>query len=222
MNMNSISSQITKKRLLLLLMGFILGFLTLLTVRVIAYEPAAPTHYHANFALYVNGQKDEFKSFTFYEEIQACSAGEGEPKARVHMHDQKNGLIHVHAEGVTWGHFFANLGYGLTDKALVTDDGVFSPTESAKLTFLINGEPVGAVANRLIKSTDRLLINYGSEDTTTLKQRFDAVSTDAAEANTKQDPATCAGSTATKVTFGQRLKYALGIQDNSDGHSHSH
>ena len=67
---------------------------------------AVVTHYHANFALYVNGVRDEFKSPTFYEEISSCTTTHhDDPKSRTHMHGSEFDTIHVHDDGVTWGHF---------------------------------------------------------------------------------------------------------------------
>jgi hypothetical protein len=183
--------------------------LGLIVVRAVAYKPVE-THYHANFALYINGQKDEFKSFTFYEEIQACSDHNADNvKGHAHMHDQNNHLIHIHAAGVTWGDFFANLGYGLTDKAVVTDGGMFASSENNKLTFTLNGQPVSAIANNVIHSEDVLLINYGNDNNQTLQNRYNEITRDAYQANTTKDPATCSGSH--EVTFMERLRHAIGI-----------
>lgn len=200
---------------LLLAAGFVAGFLALGAVRFLSYTQHE-VHYHANFALYVNGQRDPFKSFTFYEEIQACSDHNAENvKAKTHMHDNNSGLIHVHAPGVTWGDFFANLGYGLTDKALVTDNGVYatSADNGNKLSFILNGQQVDSIANKVIHSEDRLLINYGIDDGATLQQRYQSVPSDARKANTTKDPSTCSGEEP--ITVKDRLRAALGLSTES-------
>lgn len=168
-------------------------------------------HYHANFALYINGRQDDFKNFTFYEEVQACSLNDPDNvKTRVHMHEQHAGLIHVHAHGVTWGQFFDNLGYTLGDKVMSTDGGVYvNDQDGNHLSFILNGDPVQAVANRVIKSEDRLLINYGKDNDKVLQERYQSVPSDAHQANTQQDPASCSGSHS--LTFSDRLKQALGF-----------
>jgi hypothetical protein len=172
---------------------FLTGFLASVGLRYATYN-AHEVHHHANFALYVNGVRDEFKSFTFYEEVQACASdAKNNPRGRVHMHNQNKGLVHVHAAGVTWGHFFANLGYGLTDKMIQTDAGIFTANGDKTLTFTLNGQSVSTIANQRINSTDKLLINYGNEDSAVLRERFDAIQSDAAKANGKYDPAACSG-----------------------------
>jgi hypothetical protein len=193
-----------------LLVGFVVGALWLAAVHFITFTSDA-VHYHANFALYVNGQRDEFKSFTFYEEVQACSSSDAtNPKIKVHMHDKNSGLVHVHAAGVTWGQFFENLGYTLGNGVLQTDKGAYvTDQDGNKLSFMLNGDVVTAIANRVIDSEDRLLINYGNDDRATLVKRYETIAKDAKTANSTADPATCSGSA--EPTLSNRLKRAFGI-----------
>lgn len=198
-----------------LLVGFILGIVSLAALRFITFKSDA-VHYHANFALYINGQHDEFKNFSFYEEVQACNTNDKDNvKARVHMHDENNHLIHVHANGVTWSQFFTNLDYALGDNLIKTDKGVYVDGQDGnKLTFMLNGKETGTIADTVIKSEDVLLINYGKDDQSTLQKRYDDIPRDAHQANMEHDPATCSGSH--DLTFVQRLKHAVGI--NETGH----
>ncbi len=192
------------------LAGFIAGLVVFVVVRFITYK-SDDVHYHANFALYINGQRDEFKNFTFYEEIQSCGSDEHDnPKTRAHLHDNNNHVIHVHAPGVTWGHFFANLGYTLDDALIKTDNGVFIDGQDGNhLTFMLNGKPVSAIANETIRSKDALLINYGQDSEATLKQHYDRIPKDADSYNKRNDPSSCSGSK--HLNFGERLKKAIGI-----------
>ncbi len=198
------------KRLLAVVAAGVL-FITLLLIFVIRFVAVKDTHvhYHANFALYINGQRDEFKSFAFYEEEQACREQDPDDVlGRVHMHDQVNHLIHVHAHGVTWSQFFANLGYTLGDKVVATDSGAFvDGSNGDKLTFILNGQPVTTIADKVINSEDVLLINYGNEDSNTINSRYQAIPRDAHAANTDKDPAACGGAAA--PTSSQKLKQAL-------------
>lgn len=203
------TKRIATPLLLATLLGFVIGTFWLMVVRYVTYRPDE-MHYHANFALYINGKRDEFKSLTFYEEVAACSSDQADnPKSRVHMHDGKAGLVHVHAHAVTWGHLFENLRYGLTNRAITTDEGVYVDGQGGKFSFVLNGQPVDTVANRVIKSEDRLLINYGNDDDKVLQQRYNGVSDSAKQANTQEDPAACGGSQS--LTVKDRLWRAVGI-----------
>ena len=199
-----------KKHAILVLAGIIIGVLGLATVRFFTLK-SDEVHYHADFALYINEQRDEFNNFTFYEEVQACEEHDANNvKARVHLHDKKSSLIHVHDNGVTWGQFFANLGYTLGDKAVVTDGGVYvNGISGNKLSFLLNGEPVQTLENRVIRTEDVVLINYGNEEAKTLQNRYDAIPRTARKANTEKDPSTCSGNSG--LTLTDRLKQSLGI-----------
>ncbi len=201
---------VPKSLIIAALAGFVAGCLWLLAVRFFL-AVNTETHYHANFALYIDGQKDEFDNFTFYEEVQSCSGDQlDNPRARAHMHDRINHVVHVHDNAVTWGHFFANLGYGLTNTALKTDNGVFvDGVEGKELRFLVNGEEVQTVANRVIGDQDVLLVNYGSEDSDELVRRYDDILKDADEFNQRTDPSSCSG--GRPLTFGERFRQALGF-----------
>lgn len=190
--------------------GFAAGIIWLIALRFILYSPN-DVHHHANFALYVNGERDPFDSFTFYEEVQSCTDDElNNPLTRVHMHDQISNVVHVHDGAVTWGHFLANLGYGLTDTVLETDEGVFIDGEDDKqLKFILNGEPVNSIANQVIGSEDKLLIDYGEADQQTLYERYDSIEHTAGEYNQKPDPSSCSG--GKNPGFVERLKHAIGI-----------
>lgn len=167
-------------------------------------------HYHANFALYINGTRDEFKSFTFYEEVQTCGVEDADnPKSRVHMHGQVNHVAHVHDHAATWGHFFSNLGYSLGNDVIKTDRGTFLDSQDGKrLRFMLNGQSVDTVANRTINSEDVLHISYGDEGDTVLQQQYQAISRDAHEYNQKTDPSSCSG--GQPLTLTERFKKALG------------
>jgi hypothetical protein len=205
------SLKIAHRDIALTIIAFLLGALWFFGMRFILVDRPA-THYHANFALYINGERDPFESHSFYEEVVACYSKDEKynPRHRVHMHNQISHVVHVHEKGATWGHFFANLGYTLGNNLVATDRGVFTDDADGKqLTFYLNGETVPAVSNRIIESEDVLLIDYGTEDTAVLERYYDAIKQDAAEYNRRTDPGACSGNAAEGL--GERFKRTLGI-----------
>jgi len=202
-----------KRDVLFLIIGVLMAF-----VLRFSLVDAHTVHHHANFALYVNGTRDTFSNFTFFEEVSSCSGTQhSNPKARVHMHKPSNDIIHVHDAGSTWGAFFANLGYSLGNKVLVTDNGVFIDGENSKsLRFILNGKEVQSIANEPINSEDRLLIDYGAESIGVLGGRFETIANNAGEYNLKPDPSSCSG--GTKETIRDRFVRTLGIEQNTDSH----
>ncbi len=193
----------------ILALGFVVGVVVLGALHFFR-DVEHPVHYHANFALYVDGTRDTFKSPTNYEEVQTCGADLDNPRGRVHMHDEDPYTVHVHDAAVTWGALFDNVGYTLGDNVLKTGQGVYvSGTNGKQLTFILNGSPVFDVANRVIKDKDVLLISYGNESNAIQQKHYDAIPRTAAEHDATNDPATCSGSKP--QTTISRLKSALGI-----------
>ncbi|GAC1391787.1 MAG: hypothetical protein NVSMB46_05560 [Candidatus Saccharimonadales bacterium] len=186
----------TVARILYAALIVVLSIGGLLTVRFsILKNPGV--HYHANFAVYIKGQKVAFDGPGYYQEVQVCSArnAEDNPQARVHMHDQNNHLIHIHSHGVTWSQFFTNLGYGMSDTLLSNDKDVYiDGTDGNKLTFMLNGKLLNSIADKVIGDKDVLLVNYGNEDIAVLKDRTKAIPNDAAHADVTHDPSSCSGS----------------------------
>ncbi len=189
-------------------LGFILAFFIVFIARGIFLDDQT-VHYHANFALYVNEKQETFDSSLFYEEVQSCSSeNENDPKTRTHMHNNENHVVHVHDSAVTWGHFFANLGFGLSNNSITTDEGTFVDGQNGKkLTFFLNGQPVQSIANTVINSEDTLLVDYGAGKD--IQSKFDKIPRDAHEHNTKPDPASCSGSDdlSTKDKFLKVIKF---------------
>ena len=189
--------------------GLLAGFLWLVALRFFLVK-VPETHYHANFAVYIDGTREEFKDFTYYEEIAACSSDYADnPKGRTHMHNQVNDVIHVHDKRVTYGNFFQNIGWSVGQGYIVTRDGKVLQSGNGKdVKFIINGQEVSNIMNRVIVSEDRLLVSYG-DATTDFDTQFNTVASTAAEVNGKQDPASCSGlNGAQHASFKERLKRA--------------
>lgn len=201
---------IRKNPVLLLVTGLLLGVVAILGIRIVTYAPER-VHYHANFAVYLNGVREEFKSPRYYQEEVICSLGQNitTPEARAHLHDNDNAVVHVHDHAVTWGQFFNNIGWSVGSDFIQTDSStMYRENDTSKLhIFFDNQDYTGltSIANRVIKDKDRLLISYGNLDDATLTQEAKAVSTTAAAHDASKDPGSCSGSEA--VSFSQRLHH---------------
>lgn len=195
-------------KLFYLLVGILLGALVVLAIRYFTYNPHA-THYHANFAVYIDGQREQFKSPTYYQEVAACNLTDKVlPIQRAHMHDNINDVIHVHDAGVTWNQFFNNIGWSIGLDYIHTQTQLYQNTDTAKVHYILNGKDVTDdinVANTVIGDKDRLLVSYGEESESQLQQQFKTVASTAAKVDSQQDPASCAGSE--KVTASERFKH---------------
>jgi hypothetical protein len=209
-------------RVLFLLLGLVLGVVALAAVRWTVAPPPVPTHYHANWALFVNGQRVDLSGSQYMEEVTACvPVGETIlPTQRTHMHEGNQDVVHVHDDGVTWGHLMANLGFGLGDDFLMLHGGERHVAGGENtLKYVADGRIVLPAYNRVIRSTERLLISYGPESVEdVITTQFPQVASTAAEYNTRPDPAGCQG--AAELTLGQKLRYAFLGPQSSAAHAH--
>ncbi|MEO8104852.1 MAG: hypothetical protein ABI602_00760 [Candidatus Saccharibacteria bacterium] len=190
--------------------GLLLGAGLVLAVRFVSYQPAL-IHYHANFAVYIHGQRETFKGAQYYQEVSMCSSDNGLtiPQQRAHLHDNNNSLIHVHDHAVTWGQFFENLGWYVGPNFIQTADGTTDTADAqSKLHIVINGADytdLTPLTNTVIKDQDRLLVSFGDIDAATLSTEFKTVPSTARQADVTQDPASCSG--AESVSTRQRLHH---------------
>lgn len=177
---------------MLITAGFVIGVLWLAAIRFLVIHPEE-VHFHANFAVYVDGEREKFESFTYYEEVAACTSQyANNPKGRTHMHDRVNDVIHVHDKRVTYADFFNNIDWTIGPDFVRTDDGLVPDTADKKWVFMLNGEEVDRVDNAMIEDQDKLLISYGS-DSTDFKAQYDTIENKAKELDAKQDPSSCKG-----------------------------
>jgi hypothetical protein len=199
-----------KNVLLAAILGVLVGVTALAAFRLAIVPVERPMHHHANFALFVEGQRVDLSADEYMEDVAMCVVGGTVlPTARAHLHNNNPDVAHIHHEGATWGHLLANLGFGLGDEYLMTDAGkLYREGEGKTLKFILNGRPEFSVHNQLIRSGDRLLISYGPEsEEEVLRTQFRQVTSDAEEFNRKSDPAGCSG--PTNPTLWDRVQHAF-------------
>ena len=189
--------------------GLLLGTLIILAIRFISYQPEDAVHYHANFALYINGQREPFSGPSYYEETTGCAEHDDiTPGERAHMHGNINDVVHVEDQAVTWGHFFANLGWYVGKDFIQSSQKVFLPDEQNQLSLILNGQDltgISSITNTVIKNEDRLLVSYGSEKTDELQKRYQSIPSTARKYNQEKDPQGCSGTES--ANFTDRLKH---------------
>lgn len=186
----------------------VLGAAVVMGIRFANYKSDA-IHYHANFALYINGQREEFVGNQYYSETEMCALNETMvPAERAHMHDNVNSVVHVEDHAVTWGQFFTNLGWTMGATSIVSPDGVvYSENGNNKLSIVIDGQDytdLGGVANTVIKDQSKLLVSFGNQATTQLKQQYDSIPSTAAHYDVTNDPKSCSGQSGS--TMSDRFK----------------
>lgn len=182
-----------KKNALILLLGIAVGIVLLVAWQLVTYK-STKVHYHANFAVYVNGKRELFNDNKYYEGTTNCYAdASNEPKERTHMHEHENGLVHVHDPAVTWGHLFLNLGWGIGENYLQTADYTVLASLNHPMKYWLNGKEISNPANRVIGDIDKLLVSFGTTSKAELEKEFNSIEDTAAQADATKDPASCRG-----------------------------
>ncbi len=193
-----------------LLLGAVIAATGLIGLRLALQEHPHSVHYHANWAAVIDGERVDLTGARYMVDVFQCTIDPTRqaPEDRVHMHEGNHDVVHIHSSGVTWGHFLANLGFGVGDDYLEMGNQLQQSDSSRSLKFVLNGRTVRSIANLAIEDEDRLLISFGTETPEdVIANQFPIVASDAGEYNTRPDPASCSG--AHEESFGESLRRAV-------------
>lgn len=195
--------KILSSKLFIGVLFFLLGAILILGERFFTYKVDA-VHYHANFAMYINGQREQFKGAQYYTEVAMCTRDNSIlPMNRAHMHDNVNNVVHVEDHAVTWGQFFTNIGWTLGPTFIASPDGtLYTESGANKMHMVLNGldyTDTGSLINAVIQDRDKLLVSYGNQSPTTINQQYNSIPSTAQKYDTTKDPGTCSGSHSTSM-----------------------
>ena len=177
-------------------------------------DDGAGPHYHANFAVFVDGERLDLSAMHYMQDIAACKANPDLilPVERAHLHEGIHDVVHVHHEGATWGHFFANIGFALGDDFLITDRGERHFTVPGQtFKFVVDGLDVPSIYNNVIESEERVLISFGSESLDKIfDTQFAEISSTANSFNQfHKDAGGCSAAEPVSETTGEKLRGAF-------------
>jgi len=176
------------KKILQYFLGILILWILFLAGYIYAGSMFIPPHFHANFALYVDGARFDFSDDVYMEDVAGCGLTDKMfPEDRAHLHENNPDTIHIHDEWVSWGHFFANNNIVFWDNFIKLDSW---DIKQWQLIFILNWESISNPYNELIKSKDRLLISYNTPNPEVL---YKSVSDNAWEYNATYDPGSCGG-----------------------------
>lgn len=199
--------------IILILLAILIPLGVTTEIRFINYKDVKQVHYHANVAIFINGQKFDLAQQKYMEKEELCTLTTDKPKdpiGRAHMHDLIPDVVHIEDEAVLWAHYLTNIHFAVGKDYLILDDGTeYRSNDVKKVSFILNGKIVEDPSNIIIGDLDRLLINYGMESQDDLlNTRFKEVKDTAKEYDNKNDPATCSGNIE-KADFWTKLKFSL-------------
>ncbi len=142
-----------------------------------------PNHTHADYAVWVNGQKLDFSDDRYMSGISTDTGThptEG-PRKYFHEHDGNGDVIHRHKPGLTIGEFFTSLGLTMTKDCLTLDDFQYGKLDagwksdfaitknlcnSGKFhwTMVVNGDERALDPTYVFTDGDQILLTYSAGD----------------------------------------------------------
>ena len=155
-------------------------------------------HIHANFAMFINGQKFDFAQEKYMEsETQSLSK-------YVHLHDLDGETIHFHAQNISIGTFLHTLGFEMEEETncVTLDTGEkYCDDDTRTWKVWVNGTKTNEGLNYIPSDLDRVLISYGDETNEQLLAQMARVNDTACiqsekcpERGTPSEESSCAGS----------------------------
>jgi hypothetical protein len=126
-----------------------------------------PNHTHADFAVWIDGEKfdfsgDEFMSGSSKEEVGE-DHGHEHKHPNLHLHDNVGNVIHRHKPGLSLGEFFASIGIKMEQTCFSTDiDRAVCNTEGKTWQMFRNGKEVPFDPSYVFADEDHLLLTYGA------------------------------------------------------------
>jgi hypothetical protein len=119
----------------------------------------------ASFAIFTNGT---FRIFTaaMYHNLSED----------VYIEGTNPNIVYVKKDGITWDDFFKTLPFSLSPDCLTTGTGqTFCTNSTKKLKFYINRILDPNALGKKINNGDQLLISYGSENESEIKQELEQI-----------------------------------------------
>lgn len=168
-----------------IVLGSIIG-VGIVVVSAAAYmyatkEPAInpdPNHTHADFAVWMNGEKIDFNKEAFMSGSSEDKTHEGAHHPYLHLHDSNGQVIHRHKPGLTLNEFFRSIGVRFTVRCFKMATGEPCLNDERPLRMFVNGEERLPEPDYIFEDTDHILIT-DSDDAAALENQLEALSDDA-------------------------------------------
>lgn len=126
--------------------------------------PLKSTHIHADIKLYIDTQSIDFSQ----KKYQLASS-------YIHFEDGVGDVTHVHATGLTMGHFFKSLNGDINQDCLTFEGKNHCNENNKRLKFYVNGEPNDEFGYYILKDLDKVLVSYGTENDSEIQNQLNSV-----------------------------------------------
>ena len=132
-------------------------------------------HIHADFAMFIEGEFIDFNKPEYtVDEFLSDKFWESKHNKLTHMHggDDNTKVIHVHATGITFQHFFHSIGIDIDESCLTTNEKERCSNNGERLRFYLNGIRDDFAIFKPIQDLDKLFVTFGSETQEEIDQQL--------------------------------------------------
>jgi hypothetical protein len=142
-----------------------------------------PNHTHADFAVYVEGEKLDFSDLKYMSGLSTDETTHDEEDEYhhpyLHLHDEVGHVLHTHKQGLTLGTFFSSLGFTMTEQCFTLDTEVMvCPDGGKKWQMFVNAEERPFDPGYVFQDMDKILLTYGA-DAEEVQKELEAMTDDA-------------------------------------------
>ena len=157
-------------------LGFILSVVGLYfyqNLENISTSLSDEVHIHADFAIYINNERMDLTD-NRYQSYSGHVLSEG-----VHLHDNEDKVIHVHAEDISLMDFLETLDIYMSKTCLTLDTGNnYCEDDRYVLELYVNKEIVENINDYEPKDEDQIMIYYGLVDNVKINQYLNSLTND--------------------------------------------
>lgn len=129
-------------------------------------ENPDPNHTHADFSVYIAGEKIDFAKQEYMSGSSTGSLLDADHQAHdpyYHLHDNVGGVIHRHKPGLPVGQFFKSLGFTMSKDCFTPTDRKPVCNEGAKTwKMFVNGTEHPFSPDYAFVDGDKLLFTYAA------------------------------------------------------------
>ena len=160
-------------------------------------ENGTEYHVHADFAVFIRGQKLNFSAKEFMHEELCGKPGEPEPMdlntpegraEAMHLHDLNGNVLHVHNANATLPLFFQNMGFELTQDCIKTREAQYCNSQSETLKVYVNAGQIQDFLNYNPEDLDKILVTFGSESQGLINAQYESITSQACIYSEKCSP----------------------------------
>src|SRR3989338_5565935 len=127
-----------------------------------------PNHTHADFAIYIEGEKMDFTDPKYMSGLSTDDTTHDEEEEYhhpyLHLHDEIGHVIHSHKPELMIGDFLKSIGFAMTEQCLTLDTKVMiCPEEAKHWEMYVNGGELPFDPTYVFTDMDKILLTYGSD-----------------------------------------------------------